>query len=49
MEARKKFLTLRAARNLIRREQQQSKLKIIELILICYQVMRRKEEKGYSN
>ena len=36
MEARKKFLILLAPRNLIRRKQQQTKQKIIRLILICY-------------
>ena len=39
MEARKKLLISLAARNLIRRKQQQSKQKIVRLILICYQFM----------
>ena len=45
MEARKKFLILLAARNLIRRKEQQSKQEIIRLILICYQVMRARRKR----
>ena len=43
MEARKKNLL--AAKNLIGRKQQQSKQKVIRLILICYQVMRARRER----
>ena len=49
MKARKEFLILPAARTLIRRKQQQSKQKIIRLILIWCQVMRPRRKKDTAS
>ena len=45
MQARKKFLILLAARNLIKRKQKQSKQKFLRLILICYQIIRARRKR----